>query len=185
MSSVSMKQATRAMTGDVAKLESRSLKLDHEEAAPIPPVTVGISYEDARELRILSTKEPLSYRGDLCAAWGLVLRSYTGQDEVSYQISEVERSSFGEGKSPSPDPVTWKGRFSDDDSLSACVELAKNACITAGSGDQLDKAIRSISDHSLDFTQTAVWFHTSRQSMKAPVPAGVSLTTPSLRRSRR
>lgn len=95
---------------------------------PKRPISLRVNVEQQQKLQQLSVSDETSLPSLLRTAWGLVLRCYSGQDDVSfgYQQSGTCNSANGEPAPSNNSPPMLVARFILDETMSLAKALEKS-----------------------------------------------------------
>lgn len=101
--------------------------LDGEDITRARLLETELELEDFECLQDFGEKDVTSFNDLLCTAWGLLLRCYTGQDNISFHF----RQTIADGLVPTPavhlrNPSTFRMVFDEHETLSTCFAKAKD-----------------------------------------------------------
>ena len=102
--------------------------LDGDGKSSTELITTVVQLEQAEYLRQAYQQDLASLDAILCAAWGLLLRCYTGQKSVGFQLWNKDG-----GRDAHDDIFTCQVEFSEEESLSACIQSAHQGCTSVKS----------------------------------------------------
>ena len=134
--------------------------LDGEVDAENHPIMTEFKLEDTAIFQNFGKGDVASFNDLLCTAWALLLRCYTGQDNVSFHLRQ---SSVDDVVSSSDVPrireSSFRMSFDEHDSLSACISKAKDGY---SSNERAELSIgstvsESASSYAADYQNTYVW----------------------------
>ena len=101
--------------------------LDGGETADSRLLTTETELENVGRFQSLGNRDTASFNDLLCTAWGLLLRCFTGQDEISFHF---RRNVIDDGVSNRAVPQTFQSmfrmEFDEHDSLATCYAKAKD-----------------------------------------------------------
>lgn len=102
--------------------------LDGEDSNRTRLIVTELELENAARLRNLGTGDEASFNDMLCTAWGLLLRCYTGQDDVSFSFrQDTVHAMVSNATVPRGHQSTVRMTFDEQESLATCVVRAKNS----------------------------------------------------------
>ncbi|KAH6670809.1 nonribosomal peptide synthase [Halenospora varia] len=89
------------------------------------PITIKVELKQLQQLRDLLLRDPLAFSSVVKATWALVLRCYTGQDDVCFGYQEMQCSE------PSPGPSITRVIFDKITSFTQAMEQTslRHACV--------------------------------------------------------
>ena len=101
--------------------------LDGEETPEPRLLTTETEFEYAGRFQSLGNRDTASFNNLLCTAWGLLLRCFTGQDEISFHF----RQNVIDGGLSNPAlsrtfQSMFQVEFDEHDSLATCYAKAKD-----------------------------------------------------------
>lgn len=117
-------------------------------AARRPIATARVAVEQADKLLALSTTDPDGLGAVLRTAWALLLRCYTGQDDVSF--------GFQRGGDDTGEPIVARFVLDDSASVAETVGRAKTELLAGNLSPPPAGLVRS-GDHALFDTAVALW----------------------------
>ena len=131
--------------------------LDGEDISSPHLISTGIELEVGERFRGLDKSNGLPFNDMLCTAWGLLLRCYTGQDDVSFHFRN------GNIKKPISDPATpsdhlsaFRMAFVEENTLLECIRKAQDCYADDVRGSQPLASARSGSSFS-QYQNSFVW----------------------------
>lgn len=101
--------------------------LDGEDVARVRLLETELELESFDCLQEFGEKDVTSFNDLLCTAWGLLLRCYTGQDDISFHFRQINADDV----LPTPDvhlnnPSVFRMAFDEHETLSTCFAKAKD-----------------------------------------------------------
>lgn len=106
--------------------------LDEEETTKSRLMTAEVELESAERFLNIARGDVVTFKDMLCTAWGLLLRCYTGQDNVSFYFRQGHVDDpVSNSAVPRDSHSTFRMSFHEQESLSLCVARAKDACADA------------------------------------------------------
>ena len=100
--------------------------LDGEDGAEPDLMTTELELVNANRLQNFGKGDVRSLGDILCTAWGLLLRCYTGQDDVSFHYRQGDVDNMASDSSiPHSRRSTFRMTFDEQESLSACIARAQ------------------------------------------------------------
>ena len=111
--------------------------LDGEATSEPWLMMTELELDSSESLQNFGKGDVVSFNDLLCTAWALLLRCYTGQDNVSFYLRQgnidhlVSKSAVPRDHQP-----TFRMAFHDQESLSACVARAKDGYVCNQRGGQ-------------------------------------------------
>ncbi len=147
----------------MANTEVTSCKLpllDGEDAAENCLIMTELELEDTAIFQNFGKGEVASFDDLLCTAWALLLRCYTGQDNVSFHLRQSSVDDVASTLAvPRIRESSFRMSFEEHDSLSACISKAKDGY---GSNERAEPPIVSTvsesgSSFTADYQNTYVW----------------------------
>ncbi len=101
--------------------------LDGEDTSEPRLMTTALELESAEILQNFSKGNVASFDDMICAAWGLLLRCYTGQDNVSFYFEQDNADDLvSKSAVPRDRQSTFRMAFHEQETLSMCVARAKD-----------------------------------------------------------
>ena len=101
--------------------------LDGEETPEARLLTTETEFDYAGRFQSLGNRDTASFNNLLCTAWGLLLRCFTGQDEISFHFRHTV---IDDGLSNPAISRTFQSmfqvEFDEHDSLATCYAKAKD-----------------------------------------------------------
>ena len=166
--STSLNREARSWGNGAPQAASHRANLDEEGPSGLT-LKIKTKLESTRELGRISANEPTIYHGVVGAAWGLLLRCYSGQDDVRFGLSlnAETHAEAGEAASLDPPPLV-EMHFRSEDNLFRCIEVARKSCENASSNCDVEATKAFDALGFADFSNTALCFHTSQRHARAP-----------------
>ena len=162
-----MNLAARGADGGVSQVAAQHANLN-ESGPSGQTMKVEIKLENARELGHIRAKDPSLYHGVVGAAWGLLLRCYSGQDDPRFGVWKNVESPPKAGEAATLDRLlAVELHFRGEDSLSRCIAVARKSCDSAASNRDVEGSKASDALGFADLTKTAVCFHMSPGHVEA------------------
>lgn len=101
--------------------------LDGEDTTRPQLIETELELENVERLHYLGERDPASFNAVLCTAWGLLLRCYAGQDDVSFHFrQDCVDGSISNSAGPREHQSMFRIKFHEDENLSTCVARAKD-----------------------------------------------------------
>ena len=102
--------------------------LDGERSTDSRLLTTETELEYAGKFQSLGNRDEASFNHLLCTAWGLLLRCFTGQDEVSFHFQHHEANDAVSNPAVSHTfQSLFRVEFDEHDSLATCYAKAKDS----------------------------------------------------------
>ena len=149
----------------MSQREATSCKLpllDGEDTNTVRLTVVESELQYVDRLQRLGKGDRASLNDLLCTAWGLLLRCYTGQENVSFQFRQSICDDLVSNSSVSRlSQSTFRMVFDEHESLSSCLAKAKDGYVDVGnqrgnpSLSSTASALASLS--AADYQNTHVW----------------------------
>ena len=141
--------------------------LDGEAEPTASPLTAEVTPECMKKLQEIAPSDIRRLQGMICAAWGLLLRCYTGQDAVCFYLRR--NFSAASNQTPSVQQDTRSGlemSFAENDLLLNQISRAQHDItdLEQTSEPARDSHSNARSQLSLDHTNTMIWFHREHAS---------------------
>lgn len=115
----------------MSQLEAMSCKLsllDGEDTTRSRLMMTEVELENPDRLQNLGKGDRASFNDMLCTAWGLLLRCYTGQDNVSFHFGQGNVDGLASKSAiPRDRQSIFRMEFCEQESLSTCVARAKDS----------------------------------------------------------
>ena len=99
--------------------------------------SMTVELESTTELFSRYERDPKSFSNILCTAWGLLLRAFTGEDQVKFHFRDDKDADFADRL------ALFQATFSAQDSLSVCMQTAETALSSGGSSDLNEPGVSS------------------------------------------
>ncbi len=134
--------------------------LDGEDAAENRIIMTELELEDTTIFQNFDKGDVASFHDLLCTAWALLLRCYTGQDNVSFHLRQSSADDVVSTLAvPRIRGSCFRMSFDERDSLSACFSKAKDGY---GSNERTGpSAVSTVSESgssfAADYQNTYVW----------------------------
>lgn len=114
----------------MSRTETTSCKLpllDGEDTTEVRLVETKLELENLDCLQDFGAKDGTTFNDLLCTAWGLLLRCYTGQDNISFHFRQITADDLV----PTPvvhlkSPSAFRMIFDEHEILSTCFARAKD-----------------------------------------------------------
>ena len=101
--------------------------LDGEHSTRAQIIVTELEPENIGRLQSFGNGDVSSFNDLLCTAWGLLLRCYTGQDDISFHfLQSVADDSVSKSIVPETNQCTFRAVFDEHESLSTCFAKAKD-----------------------------------------------------------
>lgn len=134
--------------------------LDGEDTSEPRLMVTELEFDNSEILQNFSKGDVVSFNDLLYTAWALLLRCYTGQDNVSFYLRQsnvdhlVPKSAVPRDHQP-----TFRMAFHDQESLSTCVARAKDgyACNERGGQSLVSTESDSRPFSAAHYQNTHVW----------------------------
>lgn len=145
--------------------------LDGEHEPTVRPTMVEVNLECLKKLQQVFEEDEKHLQGLICAAWGLLLRCFTGQDEVCFYLQRSNGTSLSQ---PSSDSETTRSivrlSFSEDEKLSDQIPKAQDAIANLEQRPQshCNTPAKKSSDPACCQANTMVWFQEAGKSRPGP-----------------
>lgn len=114
----------------MSQREATSCKLpllDGGDTARSQLIMTELELENVERLHDIGKRDPASFNALLCTAWGLLLRCYTGQDDVSFHHRQDNVNELiSNSASPREHFSAFRITFHETENLSMCVTRAKD-----------------------------------------------------------
>ena len=141
--------------------------------------TTSVELESAPEHAALGTEDIQSRNVKLCAAWGLLLRCYTGRDEVQFHLREDEGLRFQPDAAVSPTQTFAKQlSFQEIETIADVIEGAKERRCGPARKNEVDSEETNDAHGFSEFTNTAIEIYKSPIRTKATSSHKVSPVFP-------
>ena len=101
--------------------------VDGENDTPYRLLTAEIEPENGADFEVLTSGDRRWLENLLCAAWGLLLRCYTGQESVSFEVRDSGERGLGADEATWESPGTVTIEADEAETLSIYIEKAKAA----------------------------------------------------------
>ena len=103
--------------------------LDGEVTSEAQVVTTELELENIERLQSLGNGDTASFDDLLCTAWGLLLRCYTGQDNIAFHFRLSNDTDLVlNSDAPRVHHGIFRMVFEEHQSLSDCLPRAKDSC---------------------------------------------------------
>ena len=103
--------------------------LDGEKTTDSRLLTTETEFEYAERFQSLGNRDTASFNNLLCTAWGLLLRCFTGQDEISFHFRQnVTDDGLSNPAVSRTFQSMFQVEFDEHDSLATCYAKAKDGC---------------------------------------------------------
>ena len=100
--------------------------LDGENTTRARLIEIELGLENVERLQDFNKKDPTPFNDLLCIAWGLLLRCYTGQDDISFHFRQnIVGDLVPNPAIPLINQSTFRMVFHEHESLSTCFAKAK------------------------------------------------------------
>ena len=131
--------------------------LDGEGTSESRLMMTALELESAETVQKFSKGNVASFDDMICAAWGLLLRCYTGQDTISFYFEQGNDDNLvSKSAVPRDRRSTFRVAFHEQDTLSMCVARAKDGYgDSERGGPSLVSTVSS--SRSLPSQNTHVW----------------------------
>ena len=101
--------------------------LDGEDSTRAHITVAELEPENIGRLQSFGNGDVSSFNDLLCTAWGLLLRCYTGQDDISFHfLQSVADDSVSKSIVPEANQSTFRAVFDEHECLSTCFAKAKD-----------------------------------------------------------
>ena len=102
--------------------------LDGRADTKIQILTAKVELEDEETIREDPHTDNAALTALICTAWGLLLRCYTGRDDVAFQLRAGDLADRSQGPSaPHLKTQMFAITFDENDTLSTSIKTAKNS----------------------------------------------------------
>ena len=131
--------------------------LDGEDISSPHLISAEIELEVGEKFRSFDKGNGSPFNDILCTAWGLLLRCYTGQDDVSFHVRNGNIGKLiSSPATPSDHLPTFRMAFADEDTLLKCIRKAQDWYANDVRGRQPLASARSESSLS-QYQNSFVW----------------------------
>ena len=138
--------------------------LDGEDTTTTRLTRVESEFQYVDKLQRAGKRDEASLNDLLCTAWGLLLRCYTGQDDISFHFRQNICDDLISNSAVSRlHQSTFRVVFDEHESLLSCFAKAKDSHVDVGSQrgnlSLSSTASDSASFSAADYQNTYVWVH--------------------------
>ena len=131
--------------------------LDGEDISSPYLISTEIELEGGEKFRGFDKSDGSPFKDMLCTAWGLLLRCYTGQDDVSFHFRNgIIKKPISHLPTPSDHFSMFRMAFVEEDTLLKCIRKAQDCYADDVRGSQPLASARSESKFS-QYQNSFVW----------------------------
>ena len=129
--------------------------LDGEDISSPHLISTEIELEVGENFRGVAKSNGLPFNDMLCTAWGLLLRCFTGQDDVSFHFRHGNIEELVSNPAVSSDDHTmFRMAFVEEDTLLKCIRKAQDCYADDERGNQ-----PLVSAGFSQYQNSVVWVH--------------------------
>lgn len=135
--------------------------LDGEKGPQAGPITVDVEPESLGRLQRMIPSDRSGLKGMICAGWGLLLRCYTGQDEVCFNFRQQSGGLPGNIPFAQQDTRSSLGiTFSSEGKLLDLVSRLQEQVAVPEQQQQLNQEVTlyMTSETAMTISNTTVWY---------------------------
>ena len=138
--------------------------LDGEVTAKARLIVTDLQLGNIERIQHFGKGDITSFSELLCTAWGLLLRCYTGQDDISFHFHQsINEKLVSNSTVPPINQSTFRMVFDEHETLSTCFAKAKDgyAGNERGGPSLVSTALESRSLSAASYQNTHVWIQDS------------------------